>query len=97
MIESHTCGMVPLPQEAIVMSKVTISISEKLLQVLDDYALDWNTTRSGAVAEMIRRIEKEKLEAELALGYAELAELNKEEANLAFTAQVEAIVNDKAR
>jgi CopG family transcriptional regulator/antitoxin EndoAI len=76
MVAGHTPSIISLPQEAVIMSKVTISLPEKLLQALDEFALNRNTTRSGAVAELIRKMEKENLEAELTSGYMELAELN---------------------
>ncbi|MDD2510722.1 MAG: hypothetical protein PHP26_08835 [Syntrophomonas sp.] len=97
MIVIHTPGMISSSQEAMAMSKVTISLSEKLLQTLDNFAANWNTSRSGAVAELISRTEKTSLEAEMALGYQELADLNKNEARSNFQVQAEVILNDKTR
>lgn len=97
MIAIHTPGMILSSQEAMHMAKVTISLSDELLQTLDDFAASWNTSRSGAVAELISRIEKANLESEMALGYKELADLNKSEAQLYFLAQMEAIANGKTR
>jgi len=97
MIAGHTPGMILLSQEAIIMSKVTISLPENLLKTLDGFAANWETSRSGAVAELIFRAEKINLEAEMALGYKELAELNKIEAQSNLLAQLEVVNNDKTR
>ncbi len=97
MIASHTPGMVLSSQEAIMMSKVTISLPENILKTLDSFAAAWNTSRSGAVSELISRIEKSNLENEMALGYMELADLNKNEAQLNFHAQTEVVLNGKTR
>ncbi len=67
---------------------VTLSIPEDLLETLDKFARDWNTSRSGAIAQMILRTEKANLEAEMALGYKEMAELNKNEAQYYFQSQI---------
>jgi len=97
MIAGHTPGMILLSQEAIIMSKVTISLPENLLKTLDGFAANWETSRSGAVAELISRTEKSNLENEMALGYMELANLNKNESQLHFQTQAEVVLNDKTR
>ena len=97
MIANHTPGMILSCQEAMHMAKVTISLSDELLQTLDDYAANWNTSRSCALADLIIRTEKVNLESEMVLGYQELADLNKSEAQLNFLAQMEAVANGKTR
>lgn len=47
------------------MEKITVSLLSPLLTVLERLARKWSTTRSGAVAELIRRVEKEELEEQL--------------------------------
>ncbi len=70
-------------------TKIAISLPENLLPALDLLAEKWATTRSGAVAELIRRAEQEEMEKQLKEGYIELAELHRKDAELFVSAQAE--------
>lgn len=92
MIAGITPGMIQLHQEAMSMNaKIAISLPEKLLPFLDQLAQKWATTRSGALAELIRKAEQEEINAQLKEGYIEMAELHKKDAEFFLPAQVEAI------
>lgn len=92
MIENTTDGMIKLLQEVEIMSsKIAISLPENLLMTLDQLAKKWNTTRSGAVARLIKQAEEKELEAQLREGYLELAEINRREAEFFFPAQYEVV------
>ncbi|AZK60378.1 ribbon-helix-helix domain-containing protein [Candidatus Desulforudis audaxviator] len=70
-------------------AKIAVSLPEQLLSVLDSLARKWATTRSGAVAELLRRAEQEELEVRLRQGYLEMAELHKAHAELFLPSQAE--------
>lgn len=72
-------------------ARITISLPEELLVVLDELAQKWNTGRSGAVAKLIKRVKKEELEAWLRQGYLELAEENRRDAEFFLHAQYEVV------
>ena len=74
------------------MSKITVSLPSSLLTVLDRLAHQWATTRSGTIAELLRRAEQEELERELAEGYTAWAKVNKQEAEVFIPAQSEVIM-----
>jgi hypothetical protein len=54
---------------------------------LDRVATQWNTTRSGAVAELLRQVEQKELEKELTKGYAAWAKSNQKDAEVFLAAQ----------
>jgi CopG family transcriptional regulator/antitoxin EndoAI len=94
MIGCNTPGMIKSSQEAIAMAdRITISLPSGMLSILDSLTKELNTTRSGAIAELIRREQNNRIEQELAKGYIELAKFNKEEAELAFPSQAEVVLN----
>ncbi len=72
-------------------AKIAVSLPERLLPVLDRLAQKWATTRSGAIAELLRRAEQEELKDRLKEGYIHLAELHKKDAELFFPAQAEVV------
>ncbi|HUW63394.1 MAG TPA: CopG family transcriptional regulator [Spirochaetia bacterium] len=74
--------------------KITVSLPAPLILTLDGLAARWKTTRSGAVAELIRQAEKAKFESELAEGYAEYAAQNRRDAEFFLPAQAEVLPND---
>ncbi|HAG11418.1 MAG TPA: CopG family transcriptional regulator [Desulfotomaculum sp.] len=95
MIDIMYSGMIALNQEVSSMSnKITISLSSMLINVLDQLACQWATTRSGAVAELLRRIKQEEIEKELAEGYAVLSEVNRKEAEVTISAQSEVVLHE---
>jgi metal-responsive CopG/Arc/MetJ family transcriptional regulator len=66
--------MIESPQGGVNMTvRLTLSLSSEILNILDNLAKELETTRSGAVTELIYRYN-------LAKGYAEWAETNKKEA-----------------
>lgn len=77
------------------IAKIAVSLPERLLPVLDRLAQEWNTTRSGAIAELLRRAEREELENRLREGYLALAESHKADAELFFPAQAEVVLRDR--
>jgi CopG family transcriptional regulator/antitoxin EndoAI len=76
-------------------AKIAVSLPEQLLPVLDRLAQEWNTTRSGAIAELLRRAEREELENRLREGYLALAESHKTDAELFFPAQAEVVLRGR--
>lgn len=72
-------------------AKIAISLPERLLPVLDRLAQEWATTRSGAVAELLRQAERKELKSRLKEGYLEMAELHRADAELFLPAQAEAL------
>jgi metal-responsive CopG/Arc/MetJ family transcriptional regulator len=66
------------------VAKVTISLARELVDVADRLAGERATTRSGVIAELLRREEEERVQALMAEGYREMAEENLREAEAAF-------------
>jgi CopG family transcriptional regulator/antitoxin EndoAI len=77
-------------------AKITISLSPSLLKVLDRFAERFTTTRSGAVAELLRRAEREEMERQLEEGYAACTALNQADAEVFLPAQAEVILRDRS-
>lgn len=95
MIASHNSGMINLNQEVFIMSeKITISLQPNILAALDNLVKEWNETRSGAVAKLIDMANKAKLEEELAQGYVEWSDINREDTKNALSAQSEVVLRD---
>lgn len=95
MIDGRYPGMIESCREvALVSTKITVSLPEPLLSVLDRLARQWNTTRSGTVAELLRRVEREELERELEEGYTVLAGANRSDAEFFSAAQAEVVLRD---
>ncbi|RKO68111.1 CopG family ribbon-helix-helix protein [Desulfofundulus salinus] len=95
MIDVMTPGMVGFDREEVLaMEKITVSLPSPLLAVLDGLARKWSTTRSDAVAELIRRVEQEELEEQLKEGYLALAEANRKDAGFFLHAQAEVVLRD---
>lgn len=65
-----------------------------LLAQLDRLSKKWKTTRSGAVAESLRRSEREEIEKEKEEGYAALAEKSREDAEAFLPAQYEVVMRN---
>jgi CopG family transcriptional regulator/antitoxin EndoAI len=77
-----------------VSTKITVSLPDPLLTVLDQLARKWNTTRSGAVAELLRLAERRELEEQMKEGYLALAESHQADIELFFPAQAEAVLRN---
>ncbi|MGB9867942.1 MAG: ribbon-helix-helix protein, CopG family [Bacillota bacterium] len=97
MIEIMTSGMIALSLEGVatVSAKITVSLPEPLVTVLDRLAERLDTSRSGAVAELLRRAEREELERELEEGYIAWAEANRSDAELFLPAQAEVVLRER--
>lgn len=74
--------------------KITISMLPSILLALDDLVKEWNTTRSGAVAELINRACQTKLEEQLARGYMEWSDINQKDIEDVLSAQSEVVLRD---
>jgi len=95
MIDIMSVGMIALNQEVSLMSsKITISLSPLLINVLDQLACQWATTRSGAVAELLRRIKQEETVKEMAEGYTVLSKVNRKEVEVSLSAQSEVVLHE---
>jgi CopG family transcriptional regulator/antitoxin EndoAI len=97
MIDVKPPGMITSYREVVpVGAKITVSLPEPLLTTLDRLARQWATTRSGAVAELLRRAEREELERQLEEGYAAWAETNRSDAEVFLPAQAEVVLRDQS-
>jgi len=96
MIDSMTPGMINISQGVSSMTqKITISIPDDLIHVLDSLTIAWDTTRSGVFARLLHEVEKDRLEEEMAEGYKAMSETDIE---IYLPAQAEAVLrDDKAR
>ncbi len=61
-------------------SKITISIPASLVEVADRLAKKRSSTRSGVIAELLKKEEKAEIEELMAQGYREWGEENLREA-----------------
>ena len=95
MIDGTPPGMIHSCQEVMsVSSKITVSLSDPMLALLDQFARKWGTTRSGAVAELLRLAEQRELEERMKEGYLALAESHRADAEIFFPAQAEAVLRN---
>ena len=74
--------------------KITISLPPSLLDVADRLAKERSTTRSGVIAELLKREEKADIEALMAQGYREWGEENRREAEEALGLTGEVALRD---
>lgn len=74
------------------VAKVTISIPEKLLELADKMAQEQEISRSEVVARLLKKAEKDRIEALMAEGYKEMAEENSRLAEEAFPLVSETIL-----
>ncbi|HOV79679.1 MAG TPA: hypothetical protein PK728_06180 [Bacillota bacterium] len=75
--------------------KLTISIPDELINVLDNLTTTWKTSRSGVFARLLQEVEKKRLENEMEEGYKTMT-VNC--ADFYLPAQAEAVfLNDKER
>jgi metal-responsive CopG/Arc/MetJ family transcriptional regulator len=96
MIDSMTYGMINISQGVLSMTqKITISIQDDLINVLDSLTAAWDTTRSGVFARLLHEVEKDRLKEEMTEGYKTMSETNIE---IYLPAQAEVVLrDDKAR
>ena len=74
--------------------KTTISLPASLLQVADRLAKKHSSTRSGVIAELLKKEENAELEALMAQGYREWGEENLREAGEALGLTGEVALRD---
>lgn len=78
--------------------KITISVPNDLIGVLDALSIKWKTTRSGVFTRLLKEVEAKRLEQEMAEGYMMMAERNTGDMEMYLPVQAEALtLNDKAR
>lgn len=72
------------------VAKITISLPRALLEFADNLAQERSTSRSEVIAGLLKKAERELIEAKMAEGYREMAEENRREAEewLALTSEV---------
>ena len=73
-------------------SKITISLPESLLNLADHLAHEWETTRSGVFAGLLKKEEEAKIKTLMAKGYLELGEENRLEAEEALNLTSEVVL-----
>jgi metal-responsive CopG/Arc/MetJ family transcriptional regulator len=66
------------------VAKVTISLSQELLDLADRLARERSTSRSGVIAELLEKEEQARIQALMEEGYREMAEENRRMAEGAF-------------
>lgn len=74
--------------------KITISLQSNILAALDNLVKEWNETRSGAIAKLIVMVNKTKLEENLAQGYLEWSDINREDNKNTLSAQSEVVLRN---
>ncbi len=102
---SHTIGVITgvkepaaaykvIPAPGSGSAKVTISLPRQLLAFADRLAEESSKSRSGVVAELLRREEEARIQALMIEGYRELAEETLREAEESMHAASEVILRD---
>ncbi len=75
-------------------SKITISLPTSLLDLADRLAKEHSTTRSGVIAELLKREERAEIEELMARGYREWGDENRREAEEAMGLTGEVALRD---
>lgn len=76
------------------VSKITISLPPSLVDVVDRLAKERSTTRSGVIAELLKKEVKAEIEALMAQGYQDCGEENRLEAEEALGLTGEVALRD---
>ena len=76
------------------MSKVTVSLPSRLVEVADRMAEESSSTRSAVIAELLEREDKARREALMEEGYREWAEENRRLAEEVFPLAAEVVLRD---
>ena len=74
--------------------KITISLPPALVDFADRLARERSTTRSGVIAELVKKEERAQTEELMAEGYREMGEENRREAEEALNLTSETILGD---
>ena len=75
-------------------SKITISLRKDLLDLADRLAREDSTTRSGVIAQLLERADRERVEALMEEGDREMADENRQLAQEIFPVVSEVIMRD---
>ena len=81
-----------MPKEPI--AKITISMPRELVTFADRLAGEKSTSRSGVIADLLRKAQEEQIEALMAEGYREMAEENLALAEQALTLTAEVMLRN---
>ncbi|HLF07998.1 MAG TPA: CopG family transcriptional regulator [Dehalococcoidia bacterium] len=68
------------------VTKITISLPIPLLEVADRLAREQSTSRSGVIAQLLKKDEEERIQTLMEEGYREMAEESHQLAEQAFAA-----------
>ncbi|HEY3314263.1 MAG TPA: CopG family transcriptional regulator [Bacillota bacterium] len=69
--------------------KITITLTDDLIAILDGLKKREKTTRSGAIASLLRRARQRQVEADMAEGYLAMTDKSRENAESTLPAQAE--------
>ena len=75
-------------------SKITISLPRSLLDLADRLARERSSSRSGVIAELLKKEEEVRIQALMAEGYQQLGEENRLEAEEALNLTSEVVLRD---
>ncbi len=75
-------------------SKITISLPRSLLDLADRLARERSSSRSGVIAELLKKEEEVRMQALMAEGYQQLGEENRLEAEEALNLTSEVVLRD---
>ncbi len=75
-------------------SKITISLPRSLLDLADRLARERSSSRSGVIAELLKKEEEARMQALMAEGYQQLGEENRLEAEEALNLTSEVVLRD---
>ena len=81
-----------MPEQKV--AKVTISLRTDILDFADRLAREHSTTRSGVIAELLRKEEDARIQALMAEGYRYMSDENREEAEDALNLTSEVVLRD---
>lgn len=73
------------------VAKITISLPKDMLDVADRLAQEMSTTRSGIIADLLKREERARVYALMEEGYREMAEESRRFAEETFPQTIEMI------
>jgi len=94
MLDGNTGGMITYHQEVGVMAKFTVSVPDGMLELIERLMAEWNTTRSGVVAELLRWYGEQKTAELMAEGYRAAAEESCRQVEEYLPAQAEVVLRD---
>lgn len=75
------------------MAKFTVSVPDGMFEVIKRLMAEWNTTRSGVIAELLKQYEEQKTAELMAEGYRAMAEESRRQVEEYLPAQVEVVLH----